>query len=603
MGIIKRGTAVLLVLVIITISQPIEVFAIQPMHPTIEPGRMITLSPDALLAEPGFVGFEPSSLAVGGVLLTAAVIKKIKVAIGIAAVGGVVMHQNPNYDFNYRVTTPLALPMLPLFFDIENLKYIDNETGQALEHLWNEHLWNQITDETGEYNIVWVRDTVTGEYRPTIRLQLKELTQFNQRAGNGLGMSVQEFMNLPDAQAAWNAGQPFGVHVPGGPIVSNTDLIGFYNGLPVFNVPGIGQGQMLWGEWWTPRTHLDLSVNNIDIIRKAGVHKVLLSSSGIVVEAHANYIEPYAIYLDGGIGVEIYFIIDGVRRWILWAGGLMKDYTRWSFESIGMFIINNQLFYLVRSESVRTGSLVVDVSYQITNAGPVTIGQNITPVPTNPSFDLSLTPRNIVNDPDEVSRNIREISGAQDDDDYVHIWMPSTLEELLALLEDVMSGNGDAASMLVIPDGWEVVDYEPTDPDRPGIIPPGTITQQWLDMVDKRLREIREAAEAQTEKIKNIPGDIGGNMAFDFDGNRNRHRMTTVFPFSIPFSFGAAITSLRAPPQAPRFEIDFEGTIFEGYVWVLDFEEFESIVVVVRWAVWIAFFIGLMMVTNKVIRW
>jgi hypothetical protein len=149
-------------------------------------------------------------------------------------------------------------------------------------------------------------------------------------------------------------------------------------------------------------------------------------------------------------------------------------------------------------------------------------------------------------------------------------------------------------------------------------------------MVEYRLKNIQQNTATQNQsldenlkelnrQVGNLPGAIAGQVVGDGNINFNTPSgITTVFPFSIPFSFSRAVMGLRAPPQAPRFEADFSGTIFdtrtltqeygmdgkgENFVWVLDMADFESVAAVIRWTVWISFFIGLMFVTNKVIRW
>ncbi|MCL2189883.1 MAG: hypothetical protein FWC16_12875, partial [Defluviitaleaceae bacterium] len=149
--------------------------------------------------------------------------------------------------------------------------------------------------------------------------------------------------------------------------------------------------------------------------------------------------------------------------------------------------------------------------------------------------------------------------------------------------------------------------YPPiTHPQNPAI------PREWLENVERELAGIHSYAGA-------IAGTLAAEGNVDFNRYRGNRNLTTIFPFSIPFSFGRAISSLRAPPQAPRFEADFTGTVFDsntiaqahgiptsgagGFVLTLDLEEFESLAVIIRWGVWITFFVGLMLLTNKLIRW
>jgi hypothetical protein len=283
-------------------------------------------------------------------------------------------------------------------------------------------------------------------------------------------------------------------------------------------------------------------------------------------------------------------------------------------------------------------------------------------LPTTAPFDLSLAYRNILKSLEELKDAIREQSGARSDDDPVYIFIPPTVEEFEELMRRIREGDEDAIAAFIIPPSWEPVDYVPDGvPQNP---PQSPITQEWLDMVRQRLYSIdagvnnpapvevnvevnvevppvdvqvnvdvdltqinnevgnmRRAIEETNNNLRQLPAAIGntmvGSMTFDFDNDRN---LTMVFPFSIPFDITRAIGSLRVPPQAPRFEIDFEGTIYDvnvlaaelglpggnlpdAFVMVLDMEYFDPVAQVIRWTVWLSFFVGLMYATSKVIKW
>ena len=65
--------------------------------------------------------------------------------------------------------------------------------------------------------------------------------------------------------------------------------------------------------------------------------------------------------------------------------------------------------------------------------------------------------------------------------------------------------------------------------------------------------------------------------------------------------------SLAVAPAAPRWELDlnfeYGGLYLGSYTWVLDMSEFETVARVVRWTVWIGFFLGLMTATGRFIQW
>lgn len=204
-----------------------------------------------------------------------------------------------------------------------------------------------------------------------------------------------------------------------------------------------------------------------------------------------------------------------------------------------------------------------------------------------PGWQATLQTPNILSDYAGTIASIRSHSHLSDDNDSLWFAMPATLKGLVgAKMPDV-----------VVPGSINV--------DLPN-------TNTWDDAeVKGLLGNILNVLNNVLDGIKALPAIIAqtlsvalvGDMALNFESMNNRTQLTTVFPFCIPFDLAHAIESLRVPPKAPTFGADFSGTIFGNYQFRLDLSEYESIAQIIRWTVWISFFIGLLFITPKLIRW
>jgi hypothetical protein len=598
MGIIKRGTAVLLVLVIITISQPLEVFAIQPMHPTIEPGRMITLSPDALLAEQGFVGFEP---ALAPILVATA---KYALAMTLLTAAGVA---------------------------VTNI--VDWETaGPALfgDQFWVSYLWDQLlltgVDLPNEPTPtrVSVQNPATGEIKEAIPIPMSLMQEV-------FGMASEEMkefigpIDMTAAQAAWDWRQPFGVHVPGGPPMELIGFNGLFNGVPVFN--RYAQHDVI-----------------LYVLKRYGTTTAVFGGStytlgpvGMNYSPWQNTASRGPIYRNGTI----------YQHWKTYSG--TPDVS--SVRCLGFMITHDpggSLRYRLGTAVEMFNASGHFIRFDERSLDPPIGGwidafDIVMPGYSGNAFDLSLDPKNLVNDPAAALALVGQLSGAHDPDDYIYMWLPQNFDEFMAMVNAAAAGEGNYANVAVIPDGWQVLD----DDDVPLIPSPGTITQDWLDGVRDGIDGIRDGQNARQEWEQEVGETLGGmagvlssvntgvntiahalttgligdmNIRFDPSGGG----MTTKFPFSIPFDLARALSSLAAVPEAPRFEIDLSGTILDanrfggqnqqdggevfdesgmhGAVWVLDLSDFEGIAYVIRWSVWISFMVGLILITPKIFR-
>ena len=77
---------------------------------------------------------------------------------------------------------------------------------------------------------------------------------------------------------------------------------------------------------------------------------------------------------------------------------------------------------------------------------------------------------------------------------------------------------------------------------------------------------------------------------------------TTRFPFSLPWDLVRAFSTMQVARQAPRWTITFPSNIFiGGGNVIIDFIQFDTWAVIIRWGVLILFNIGLILVTRKII--
>lgn len=221
----------------------------------------------------------------------------------------------------------------------------------------------------------------------------------------------------------------------------------------------------------------------------------------------------------------------------------------------------------------------------------------------NMTFSAALLQPNIIQNNDDVISAMLAEAGLVN-------WLGATFYFAIPRDHSQLLNIQNPGQVIVHPDAIG----NPAIPDTPAI------PQDWLDAIERDLAAGAAAGAAAAAGILALPYALGGTMQFYFTPSTpGRNRITTIFPFSIPFSFGLAITTLRAPAVPPRFEADFSGTVLDGgtlasahgieglntggFNLVIDFAWLENLAMVIRWTVWIGFFVGLMFLTNKVIRW
>jgi hypothetical protein len=177
----------------------------------------------------------------------------------------------------------------------------------------------------------------------------------------------------------------------------------------------------------------------------------------------------------------------------------------------------------------------------------------------------------------------------------------------------------------IIMPGHEVAEIDTTK--LPAFPSPPKTTPGPGDNIDytRQLEEIRRQQERQTELLeeqnrhlqniedeaRSIPQRIGDVIVgqpdnLDFSPLEDLRAVSGVFPFSIPWDLRNAFLAMFggsvAAAPAPVFEIDLTDTVLASKL-KIDFAEYETMAIVVRWGIMGLFVIGLISATGRLIKW
>jgi len=588
--------------------------------------------PPEFIGPPQFIDFEPASITLG----LAALAKVLKMAlpyIGWAGMGvGVSMAAN-------NVTNSQATQMF-IERQGEVLSWAATGAGNAMGALWDAAITPPTSGTTADLfpQRHTLRDPITGEVRHAIQVPMSAMEAFMHEVQPGMAEFIGP-IDMTGAEAAWAIGSPWMMRVPG-KIFQSDLLIGVANGIPVVDL-----------DRWNVATNVQRVelMKNFNI-RNTNINGVEYRSGDVSVEHRSvcecclgPSLETVVIlgnfYVDGNIVMNTwgrekrYMSYNANENAISQANrsGLIIGQDRW-----GSRFIWSTVMYTLHTSSASTERIALGMGRPVVLTSPIEDKVLI------PPFDLSLSPANIITSPTAAVAAVATAAGAVESDDPVYIWWPNSLEELMAMID---SAHGLSMSDVVLNPGEWIID----DDDNPPLWPPwGGIPQDWLDDIRDGVGGIRDGVggirdglagrEAWEQDVRGELSEINtgvralpvaiaaatvGPMQFNF--NMPSGVFVTRFPFSIPFDFARMINSLNVPPQAPRWEIDFAGTVLDGERfggpaassgrgiftesgmrgsrWVLDLKDFETIAFYIRWGIWILFAMGLMMLTSKVIRW
>ena len=122
--------------------------------------------------------------------------------------------------------------------------------------------------------------------------------------------------------------------------------------------------------------------------------------------------------------------------------------------------------------------------------------------------------------------------------------------------------------------------------------------------------EIKDAIQDQTKEIEETKDAIKDATQVPTDFEPQKHPLPRgVFPFCIPFDLHDIIVALDAAPVTPEVHIPFRVPTIMGinfgldYTFDLDLHDFDGLAQVLRTLEFIAFGVGLLFVTGKVIKW
>lgn len=122
--------------------------------------------------------------------------------------------------------------------------------------------------------------------------------------------------------------------------------------------------------------------------------------------------------------------------------------------------------------------------------------------------------------------------------------------------------------------------------------------------------EIKDAIQDQTKEIEETKDAIKDATQVPTDFEPQKHPLPRgVFPFCIPFDLHDIIVALDAEPVTPEVHIPFRVPTIMGinfgldYTFDLDLHDFDGLAQVLRTLEFIAFGVGLLFVTGKVIKW
>lgn len=107
-------------------------------------------------------------------------------------------------------------------------------------------------------------------------------------------------------------------------------------------------------------------------------------------------------------------------------------------------------------------------------------------------------------------------------------------------------------------------------------------------------------------KLSALPALIGaaviGTGSLDFSGFQNIE-LYNKFPFCIPWDLYNCFKDFNVAPIVPKFEIDFSGTFLSpADPIVVDFNDYEELVQIVRYFSFAFFVVGLILITRNLIR-
>jgi hypothetical protein len=262
--------------------------------------------------------------------------------------------------------------------------------------------------------------------------------------------------------------------------------------------------------------------------------------------------------------------------------------------------------------------------------------QIVSPV-TNPAAapapTITLEPINALTNLDEQMEEIRKISEhpeRKDDEVVIMVpilepeFYPEIPEEHFEDFEQYVLETLTTKDVIVpgreIKEKGIVIEELPAFPSPPPLktTNPGTDYSTQLEQIRRNQEEQKRLIEEQNRHLQNIEdstrslgqkiGDavVGQPGTLDLRPLEELKAISGVFPFSIPWdlynAFLAMFGGSTTAAPAPVFEMDLTNTILNSKI-KIDFSEYETMAIIVRWGIMGLFVVGLIKATSSLIKW
>lgn len=187
----------------------------------------------------------------------------------------------------------------------------------------------------------------------------------------------------------------------------------------------------------------------------------------------------------------------------------------------------------------------------------------------------------------DIQNTLKSVIPDSDKDIFIHD-TPGAIDAGVVLDGMQTAGESDAGLVLDIPTVGvldEVYGDDTTAENPYTGTQSGTLSQSGvISNIDTTLNPVLDDYKAETE----VNGQHVG--------------LGDVFPFCIPFDIYDMLKGLAANRQAPHFEWNLKYKDLVDYTFVIDFEQFETVAVVLRTLELLAFCVGLAFVTRHLLR-
>ncbi|MCL2189990.1 MAG: GIY-YIG nuclease family protein [Defluviitaleaceae bacterium] len=360
----------------------------------------------------------------------------------------------------------------------------DNPVRRLFESMRNN---NSDLDPIG--TIRAMQNPETGEVRNIMTVPFEYLTTYF----HAFHPTLAEFIgpiNLTEADAAWAAGVPFLHNRPAQPLINPNIIIGFYNNIPIF--PTHPSNNILVNGVSTSIYRYLLTYGVSEAVTMNGSNIFKIGEWGISHDAGRRNTYFQNIYRNGIF----------IRREAQGNLGNEPHAMIFGFYYEPVFVISRrtaQLYHLYAvtrfygMHGTMNWRATVGATSPIMTLTRADIERDWSAIPSIPALNVNLAPANIVTDPEAAASAVQQRAGVAPNQQYVHLWLPDSLEELKAML----ALGTNPMETVVIPYTWEEV------PATPPIITPPVTTpdEEWREVMNAALRNVHDSVSVMNETI------------------------------------------------------------------------------------------------------